>query len=65
MSKNKKLDGSEILMIILIITALLAPVVGWVVKSHFESKIYNKLTGANTTTWEAMWVELRVQDSPK
>jgi hypothetical protein len=34
---------------------------GWVTKSHFESKSYNNITGSNTSTWEAMWVELRVE----
>jgi len=37
----------------------------WVVKSYFEAQSYNRLTGAHATTWDAMWVELRVQDSPK
>lgn len=32
----------------------------WIFKSHMESKTYNKLTGAKTTTWDALWVELRV-----
>lgn len=35
------------------------------VQASMESKTYNKLTGAHTTWWDAMWVELRVQDSPK
>lgn len=35
------------------------------VSAHFESKTYNKLTGAKTTMWDALWVELRVQDVPK
>lgn len=29
-----------------------------------ESRTYNKLTGAHTTWWDAVWVELRVQGSP-
>lgn len=37
----------------------------WIISSHFEAKAYNRLTGAQTTTWDAMWLELRVQDSPK
>lgn len=28
--------------------------------SAHESRVYNELTGANTTTWDAVWVELRV-----
>lgn len=33
------------------------------IQSYNESKTYNKLTGADTTTWDALWVELRVQDT--
>jgi len=29
-----------------------------------ESATYNRLTGAHTTAWDAMWVELRIQDQP-
>ena len=39
-------------------------VAGWVGQSYFESQTYNRLTGAHTTTWDAMWVELRVMDAP-
>jgi len=28
--------------------------------SYNEARVYNKLTGAKVTTWDAMWVELRV-----
>jgi hypothetical protein len=30
-----------------------------------ESAAYNRLTGAKTTAWDAMFLELRVQDQPK
>ncbi len=32
---------------------------------YFESRAYNRLTGAQTTYWDALWLELRVQDQPK
>jgi hypothetical protein len=32
--------------------------------AYNESRTYNRLTGAQTTTWDALFVELRVQDSP-
>jgi hypothetical protein len=35
---------------------------GWVIASHFEAQSYNRVTGSNVTTWEAMWIELRVQE---
>ncbi|MGQ0721048.1 MAG: hypothetical protein ACT4PE_05670 [Candidatus Eiseniibacteriota bacterium] len=37
----------------------------WVVFSHFEARSYNRITGANVSTWDAMWVELRVQEGSK
>jgi len=35
------------------------------VRANMESKTYNRLTGADTTWWDALWVELRVIDGPK
>ena len=43
---------------------LAAPCVA-VFQAKMESATYNKLTGAQTTWWDALWVELRVQDTPK
>lgn len=37
----------------------------WVLPSYFEAKAYNRLTGASATTWDAMWVQLRVQNDSK
>ena len=39
----------------------LVPIGIWVFKSAMEAKAYNLVTNSNVTTWEAMWVELRVQ----
>lgn len=36
-----------------------------IMQPYFESSTYNRLTGAHTTYWDALWVELRVQDAPK
>jgi hypothetical protein len=40
-------------------------VAGWVVYSAFEADAYNRITGADVSTWQAMWVELRVQGEPR
>lgn len=37
----------------------------WAMKSHFEASSYNRATGSNVSTWDAMWIELRVQAEPK
>lgn len=39
--------------------------IGFVLIQPFmESQTFNKLTGADTTVWDAIWVELRVTESP-
>ena len=57
---NEMLAGAVAILIILAIVP-----VGWVFKSYMEAKSYNEVTGKNVTTWQAMWIDLRVQDSPK
>ena len=32
----------------------------WVFGSKMESAAFNRITGSDVTTWEAMWVKLRV-----
>lgn len=36
-----------------------------IVYAHMEAKTYTKLTGKEVTTWDALWVDLRVQEEPK
>lgn len=36
-----------------------------VTSSYFESQAYNKLTGAQTSTWDAIFLELRVSEGSK
>ncbi len=38
---------------------------GWVAFSYFEARAFNRIVGADATTWEAMWVNLRVSEAPK
>lgn len=44
---------------------LLLALLGWVLSSAAESRAYNRLTGASTTTWDAMFLDLRVQSTPR
>ena len=37
----------------------------WVLPSHMEAKAFNRTTGSNVTTWDAMWAEYRIQGSAK
>lgn len=34
----------------------------WVVQSSMEASAFNRATGKSVTTWDAMWIELRVQE---
>lgn len=55
---------TDVLTILAIPAILLAIPIFLIFKAKMESQTYNKLTGAHTTTWDAIWVELRVQDTP-
>jgi hypothetical protein len=37
----------------------------WVGSSYFEASAYRRLTGKSVTTWDAMWLELRVQEQAR
>ena len=55
-------------MRVLILTAfgiLALAVSGWVVASRMEANSFNAVTGKSVTTWQAMWIELRVQEQSK
>ena len=55
---------AAIYAIIILIFAI--PTIGiWAFRSSMEAKAYNRVTGSNVTTWEAMWIELRVQAGPQ
>lgn len=49
----------------LCVLALIAIVAVAALQPLFESQAYNRLTGAQTTYWDALWLELRVQDQPQ
>jgi len=51
------------LLFAVVVTFVLVLVFGvgpWVVESYFEASAYEKLTGKEVSTWDAMWVQLRV-----
>lgn len=61
------MNDKVLALIYVVVTVLFlsAYPITWVVKSSFESAAYNRLTGAKTTTWDAMFLELRVQESAR
>lgn len=38
---------------------------GWVLQSSFEARAYERATGFHVSTWDAMFIELRVQAPPR
>lgn len=49
----------------LILVIALGALGWWIFRSSMEASAYNRVTGSNVTTWEAMWIELRVQEAPQ
>lgn len=37
----------------------------WIASSYFEAQSFNRVTGKNVSTWDAMFIELRVQEAAK
>jgi hypothetical protein len=57
------LDAIPVLVPVFIIGAItLAVVVG---SAHMEAKAFNKVTGKNVSTWDAIFLDLRVQEEVK
>lgn len=44
---------------------LSASLLVWVVISTIEAQSFNRVTGKSVTTWDAMWLDLRVQEQVK
>lgn len=55
-------DRKFTLLLYLAVFPLLATLF-WLVPSYYEARTYRRLTGAEVTMWDAMWVELRVQEA--
>jgi hypothetical protein len=59
-------DVREVIRIVLTFACILAACsVVFVFMAHQEAATYNRLTGADVTWWDALWVDLRVMDAPK
>jgi hypothetical protein len=62
MSDDEDRSSGVAFILYMLLTA--AFVMFWIWRSNMESAAYNRLTGAHTTAWDAMFLELRVQDQP-
>lgn len=53
-----------LLALIGIILLFFSPLIIWVSKSSLEASAYNRVTGSHVSTWDAMWIDLRVVGQP-
>jgi hypothetical protein len=61
---NEQCEGiAAWLAIAIIATVVASGAVGvWAGTSYMEANAFNQITGKSVTTWQAMWVTLRVQE---
>ena len=56
----------EIKIMAAIVAVFILGAIGmWVFQSKMEASAFNSVTGKSVTTWQAMWIELRVQEQSK
>jgi hypothetical protein len=67
MLDEKNTDRKTILLFTLIVIVILAVAVtvGVVLPAYFEAQAYERVTGKRVSTWDAIWLDLRVQEAPK
>jgi hypothetical protein len=63
LSFTQKRDLAESVVFLFVALVLFTGL--WVTRSYFEARTYSRLTGASVSTWDALWVEFRVQEGVK
>ena len=64
--KSKMSDALTFAAYTLAVIAIICVPLGcWIVRSHFEAESFNRITGKDISTWDAMFIELRVQEPAK
>ena len=58
--KDVRIGGLSIIEVIVIGFVVLMLFGGVFVQPYFEAQAYNRITGSNVSTWDAIWVQLRV-----
>lgn len=53
-------DHSVISLVLLVLAIFSVWLVWWIASSSMEARAFNRITESDVTTWEAMWVQLRV-----
>ena len=62
--KSDRVDNLFATAIIILLLAWLLCIGMILVKPYFEAKAYNRLTGSNVSTWDAWFLELRIDGQP-
>ncbi len=62
---NTKGGKDLIITVSVVIAVIVIALSFWIFTSAMEANAYNRATGSNVSTWDAMWIELRVQAGPK
>ena len=63
--KGKPKDDPAWMWFVVFSAAVLILLGLWVCSSYLEARAYNNITGKNVSTWDAMFVELRIQEGAK
>lgn len=50
---------------IFVVSVFVSLFVAFGIVPYNEARTYTRLTGKNVSWWDALWVELRVQEQPK
>ena len=59
-----KSNHEPCLTIVALLLIAVMSIVIWTFQSKMEANAYNRITGSDVTTWEAMWVQLRIEGTP-
>lgn len=58
-------DGENLLSCLLGVAMFAAAAGIWVWQSKLEAEAFNRVTGKNVSTWDAMFLDLRVNEAPR
>lgn len=63
--EKERVTMAEVLALLGTTLALAAVIAAWPVMSYFEARAYERVTGKRVSTWDAMFLDLRVQEGAK
>lgn len=61
----KETTGVILAALLVCVPGLAICAAGAVFSAYMEAAAYNRVTGKNVTTWDAIWVDLRIQSEAK